>query len=247
MGKESILIIDDNYIFVQGLTTSLVQEGYEIFSAANGAEGLKLARRLLPSLIILDINMPVMDGLTVCGHIRDEILLAKIPILLLTSKQSIDDRVAGLDQGADDYLTKPFDTKEMKARVRALLRRVSLTTVEPGSKSDHVLELGVLKLDLNARQVEMMGHQVTQLTPAEFELLHYLMMHPNMPFTSEELLEGVWSYQPGTADPSLVRWHIKNLRLKMESDPKHPRLIRTLSRHGYVLDKSTLAELSLSY
>ncbi len=244
MKKNRILIVDDNEIFVQGLRMSLTQEGYDIFSAVNGAEGLKLARQVCPSLIILDINMPVMDGLVVCRHVRDEVSLTNIPILMLTSNQSIDARVAGLDQGADDYLTKPFNVQELKARVRALLRRVTPSVSEISACHEPLLEAGVLKLDLDTRQVQVKERLIAQLTPAEFELLHFLMVQPNVPFTSEQLLESVWAYQPGTADPSLVRWHIKNLRVKMESDPKHPVLLRTLSRHGYLLDTSSSWESS---
>jgi DNA-binding response OmpR family regulator len=233
MRKNLILIVDDNEMFVRGLRISLEEEGYDIYMAANGAVGLKMARRLLPSLIILDINMPVMDGLTMCDHIRDEVLLAHIPILMLTSNQSIDDRVSGLDVGADDYLTKPFNSREMKARVRALLRRS--TPDNNNQKNEQARQVGCLKLHLETRQAEIVGQKTVQLTPAEFELIHFLMVYPNVPFTSEQLLQNVWSYEAGTADHSLVRWHIKNLRLKLEKDPKNPQLIQTLSRHGYML------------
>ena len=236
MGKNLILIVDDNEVFVRGLRISLEEEGYEIYSAINGAVGLKMARRLQPSLIILDINMPVMDGLTMCQHVRDEVLLSNIPILMLTSKQAIDDRVSGLDVGADDYLTKPFNRREMKARVRALLRRTGAAGASNYQNEKSEIFAGCIKLFLNARQVEISGEKKETLTPAEFELFYFLMRNPNVPFTSDQLLENVWSYRSGTADPSLVRWHIKNLRNKLETDPKKPQLIKTLSRHGYMLN-----------
>jgi len=124
MASHRILLIDDHYQLIQGIQNSLKDEGYEIFTAANGLDGLKAARRHRPDLIILDINMPWMDGLEVCRRLREDSQLCKTPLLFLTSRNSVDDRVNGLDCGADDYLAKPFNTAELKARVRALLRRV---------------------------------------------------------------------------------------------------------------------------
>lgn len=236
MALQRILLIDDHYQLIQGIQNSLKDEGYEIFTAANGLDGLKAARRHRPHLIILDINMPWMDGLEVCRRLREDNQLCKTPLLFLTSRNSVDDRVNGLDCGADDYLAKPFNTAELKARVRALLRRGQDNETQLQPTSSDSITAGPLTLDLKAGRVKIDDNEMIQLTPAEFELLQYLMSHPNQTFTGEELLEKVWAYEPGTADQSLARWHIRNLRAKIEPDPAHPIYIRTIPRHGYILD-----------
>ena len=241
MDSHSILLIDDHYQLVQGIQNSLKEEGYEIIVAANGLDGLKAARRHRPNLVILDINMPWMDGLEVCRRLREDNQLSKMPILFLTSRNAVEDRVQGLDCGADDYLAKPFNTAELKARIRALLRRTQDETeaVNLQSTNTNRLQVGPLTLDLKACWVKIEDGNLIQLTPAEFELLQYLMSHPNQTFSGEELLEKVWAYEPGTADQSLARWHIRNLRAKIEPDPTNPIYIRTIPRHGYILNQET--------
>ena len=233
MKPSRILLVDDDYELIRGLRNSLMQEGYEVLLAHNGVEGLQAAQHHHPALIILDVNMPWLDGLEVCRRLRQDsdARLRHIPILFLTSRDTVDDHVNGLDVGADDYLDKPFNVRELKARVRALLRRQE-TETPPAALE---LTLGTLTLHLQASWVRRDSLDAVQLTPAEFDLLYYLMTHPNRPFSSQELLEEVWSYGPGTADPSLTRWHIKNLRTKIEPDPDHPTLIRTVPRLGYML------------
>lgn len=235
MAQIRILLVDDDHKLVQGLRVGLLAEGYEVLTAVNGVEGLKAARRQQPDLIVLDVNMPWMDGLEVCRRLREDDHFQQTPILMLTSNNTIDDRVAGLDQGADDYLAKPFNMRELKAHVRALLRRFPASETNNHQQED-ILQLGLIKLGLKASWVRVNGSEPIQLTPVEFDLLHYLMRHPQQTFSSEELLEKVWSYAPGTADPSLTRWHIKNLRAKIEPDPAHPIFLRTVPRHGYILD-----------
>lgn len=241
MHPHSILLIDDHYQLVQGIRNSLQEEGYEIIVAANGLDGLKAARRHRPDLVVLDINMPLMDGLEVCNRLRADNQLKKVPILFLTSRNSVEDRVQGLDSGADDYLAKPFNTAELKARVRALLRRTlddfEESEEQPGAMNR--LRVGPLTLDLKACWVKIEDRDAVQLTPAEFELLQYLMSHPNQTFSGEDLLENVWAYERGTADQSLARWHIRNLRAKIEPDPAKPIYIRTIPRHGYILNPET--------
>ncbi len=235
MTPPRVLLIDDDTELVRSLRLVLLQDGYEVLTAHNGLEGLQTAHQMQPDLIVLDVNMPWMDGLEVCRRLRLDggPKLRQCPILFLTSRDSVDDRVAGLDEGADDYLGKPFQSKELKARVRALLRR-SETAVTPPPSADE-LTVGSLTLHLQACWVRRAEDEPIQLTPAEFELLYHLMSHPQRPFSTHDLLEQVWAYAPGTADPSLVRWHIKNLRLKIEPDPAQPTLIRTVSRLGYML------------
>ncbi|MBP6805220.1 MAG: response regulator transcription factor [Chloroflexi bacterium] len=232
----NILLVDDDTELVRSLRLVLTQDGYEVLTAHNGLEGLQTAHQMQPDLIVLDVNMPWMDGLEVCRRLRldADSALRFVPILFLTSQDSVDDHVTGLDAGADDYLDKPFQSKELKARVRALLRRREAATALPAADTPE-LTVGPLTLHLQACWVRRGSGEAVQLTPAEFELLYHLMTHPKRPFSSENLLEEVWAYAPGTADPSLVRWHIKNLRLKIEPNASQPSLIRTVSRRGYML------------
>jgi DNA-binding response OmpR family regulator len=243
MIQPKILLVDDDYKLVQGLRVSLLSDGYEVLTAPNGQEGLKTARRYHPDLIVLDINMPFMDGLELCRRLRQDDSFQDIPILFLTSNNSIDDRVVGLDQGGDGYLGKPFNTKELKAHVRALLRRSPAEQQNGRLPENDVIQLGPIKLNLKSSGVYVNNNDFIQLTPVEFDLLHYLMRHPQQTFSSDELLEKVWSYAPGTADTSLARWHIKNLRTKIEPDPNRPVYLRTVPRHGYILDTSQTAVL----
>lgn len=234
MSLFRILLIDDDPELLRGIRSALMDDVYDVITANNGMDGLHAAQQSQPDLVVLDINMPWMDGLQVCQRLRQDSQLRHVPILLLTARHSIDDRVSGLDKGADDFLSKPFHTRELKARIRALLRRTQLAPNGDGT----TLEYGGLTLDLQACQVQVAGETAVQLTPTEFDLLYYLMTHPGQPFSSQELLQNVWKYEEGTADPSLARWHIRNLRAKIEPDPHHPIYIRTVPRHGYMLPKA---------
>jgi DNA-binding response OmpR family regulator len=233
-----ILLVDDEQDLVWAVRHSLSDEGYEVLTAYDGVEALAVARRHRPDLVILDIVMPRLDGLQVCHRVRRDPTLAAVPILFLTVRSAIEDRLKGLDEGGDDYLVKPFDLRELKARVKALLRRGrSAPEGGPGPEGrGSLLVVGPLTLDLYTRQVRV-GEKSIQLTPAEFDLLHHLMTHPGEVFSSQQLLRQVWGYPPETADPGLVRWHMKNLRAKIEPDPVRPVCIRTVPHHGYILDE----------
>jgi DNA-binding response OmpR family regulator len=233
--KARILVVDDEQGMVWAIRHSLSDEGYDVLSAYDGLEALGVARRHQPDLMILDIIMPRLDGLQVCREVRRDPMLGAVPILLLTGCGDTDDVVTGLDEGADDYLVKPFEMKELKARIRALLRRGS-SGERVGPDGRRLLVAGDLTLDLNARQVHV-GEKAEQLTPTEFDLLHHLMRHPGEVFSSQELLEQVWGYPSKPSSSSLVRWHIQNLRAKIEPDPGQPTYIRTEGRHGYMLDR----------
>ncbi|HBY95270.1 MAG: response regulator transcription factor [Ardenticatenaceae bacterium] len=237
MPTNRILLVDDEQDLVWAVRHSLCDEGYEILTAYDGLEALAVARRHRPDLVILDIVLPGLNGLQVCRRLRRDPTLAAVPILFLTVHSTIDDRVAGLDEGADDYLIKPFDLRELKARVRALLRRGHPTRDEGQASNGRnpLLVVGALALDSHSRQAHVAEKSV-QLTPAEFDLLRYLMIHPGEVFSSQQLLLQVWGYDPETAEPGLVRWHIRNLRTKIEPDPSDPLYIRTVPRHGYILD-----------
>jgi two-component system response regulator RpaA len=237
MEKACILLVDDEQDLVWTLRQSLDDEGYEVATAGDGVVALAVARRRRPDLVILDIVMPRLDGLQVCQALRQDPTLAAVPILFLSVRRGVMDRVTSLDEGGDDYLVKPFDLRELKARIRALLRR-HRSTPEQGSGSEDsipLLVVGLLALDLRTHQVRV-GTQPVQLTPTEFALLRHLMIHHGRVFSSPQLLQQVWGYSD-MADPGLVRWHIKNLRAKIESDPAHPTYIRNVHRHGYILDE----------
>ena len=230
-----ILVADDERDLVWALQHILADEGYEVLTAYDGLQALTLARSQRPDLIILDVIMPGLDGFAVCHMLRQDRELATIPVLFLTVRGDIEDRLAGLDGGSDDYLVKPFDARELQARIRAVLRRSRFTA--PQSKS-HLLTAGSLTLDLHTHQVRV-EEKTVQLTPCEFNLLHYLMAYAGQVFSSAALLEAVWGYTSGAATPALVRWHVKNLRAKIEPDPAHPIYIRTVQRHGYIFMHGT--------
>ncbi len=231
-----ILVVDDDPNVVGVLTTVLPEDGHSLLAAGNGRQALDLARTRRPDLAIVDIMMPELDGLQVLRELRQDAELANMPVILLTGCDTREDRVKGLDQGADDYIGKPFDVEELKARVRAVLRR---TGVLPGDavQSDEqpsLIACGVIEMDLRRRQALVNGRPVA-LTPTEFALLRYFVQHPDRVFTADDLLGSVWEYPDGAGDPGLVRWHIRNLRAKIEAKPDEPLLIVTVGGHGYML------------
>ncbi|MDR7420477.1 MAG: response regulator transcription factor [Armatimonadota bacterium] len=225
-----ILIVDDERDLVWAVSRSLTAAGHETIAAYGGAEALAAARRHHPDCVILDIMMPHMDGLQVLQALRRDPKLGTVPVLCLTARRAVEDRVRALSEGADDYLCKPFDLRELHARVTALVRRAQ-PRVPP---SPGRLVAGPLELDVAGRRVHTDGRFVA-LTPTEFDLLYHLMSRQGEVFSSQDLLTMVWGYPPDTSDEGLVRWHVKNLREKIEQDPARPVYLRTVPRHGYVL------------
>lgn len=213
------------------VSQALIQEGYELRITDDGADALTLIERDHPDLIILDTRLRSLDGWQICQRLRRAPDLAALPVLLLTSCDQIEDRIRGLDAGADDYLVLPCDPRELKARVRALLRR---TQIAPTPSVIPMLTFGDIQLNPESGAVSVRG-RVVQLTPAELDLLRYLMHHPNRVFSSQHLLQNVWGYPPAAADQGLVRWHVMNLRQKIEQHPSQPTYLRTIPRHGYML------------
>jgi DNA-binding response OmpR family regulator len=224
-----ILVVDDDPEVAKSIEASL-RKHYKVFVVYSGVEAIKEARRHPPDLIVLDVLMPDMDGLETCRQLRIDPVLADIPILFLTALGRPEDRLAGFRAGADDYLTKPFNLEELQLRIKAILRRVSRPTSPPSSK----LSVRQLVLDRNSYEVTTDKKQA-KLTPIEFELLYHLMMYPNEVFTSERLLQEVWDYPSESGSPDLVRMHIKNLRDKIEADPRKPEYILTIPRRGYTI------------
>ena len=232
-----ILVVDDEPDLVWAVKYALLDEGHEVLTAGDGLQALALARQERPDLFVLDIVMPGLDGIEVCREARRDLRLASVPILFLSSHDAVQDRVRGLDEGGDDYLCKPFDLTELKARVRTLLRRGAAPRDEADDDAS-LLRAGELSLDTRERSLSIDGVAIA-LTPAEFGLLGFLMAHAGEVFSSRQLMERVWGYQPGTGDPAVVRWHMKNLRTKIEVDPAVPLYIRTVPHHGYIFDRRT--------
>ncbi|MFQ5858044.1 MAG: response regulator transcription factor [Anaerolineae bacterium] len=227
-----ILVVDDNRDLTKTLERALAQEGHEVLTAHSGPAGLSMMQRYQPHVVVLDVLLPDMDGFEVCRQARTLPELAKIPILFLTVKQHIDDVLRGFDAGGDDYLTKPFDLRELTARIYALLRRMN------GSKpSMRELKVGPLTLDMATFQVHV-GDRTAQLTPREYDLLYYMMRRAGTIVPVQRALQDVWGYEPYAGDPDLVRAHIRNLRLKIEPEPSNPVHIKTVPRHGYMIPYS---------
>jgi DNA-binding response OmpR family regulator len=172
--------------------------------------------------------MPEMSGFEVCRRLRATPSLAAVPVIFLTARGALADRLEGFDVGADDYVVKPFDLRELEVRVQAVLRRA-----QPHVATD-VLQVGELKLDLRSREASI-GAKTSLLTPTEFTLLEYMMRRPSEVLPTHRLLEDVWDYPPGVGDPALVRMHIRNLREKLEENPSEPRWILTVGRQGYLI------------
>jgi DNA-binding response OmpR family regulator len=233
-----VLVVDDEPDIVWGIKYALLDEGHEVRTAKDGLEALFFARRERPDLFVLDIVMPGIDGIEVCREVRSDLRLASVPILFISGQGEVQDRVRGLDVGGDDYLCKPFDLSEFKARVKSLLRRAAAPDPEV-LDGEHVMRAGALRVDTRERTLHVGGVPVT-ITPAEYALLSFLMAHAGEVFSSRQLLEHVWGYPPGTGDPAVVRWHMRNLRAAIEPDPAHPICIRTVPRYGYILDRRTV-------
>jgi len=272
-GTAHVLVIEDDDIVAHTIERSLRGDEFRVLIANSGVEGLKLARRHPPDLVILDIIMPGMDGFAVCREMRADPLLAETPILFLTAKIKDEDKIAGFNAGAADYLTKPFNIDELMLRLRAILRRVhkqmqmeaNRALAERGAQAAEKkatppeaapgagqggdvpqptrppgerFRLALHGYTLDTRSYELytpMGAKV-RLTPVQYELLHHLMRHPGEIFSPGRLLDEVWDYPSDTGSPDLVRVHIKNLRERIEVDPRRPTFIRTVPGYGYTIN-----------
>jgi DNA-binding response OmpR family regulator len=217
-----VLVVEDDADIADILRRSLRNEGYEVRTSADGIEALDVAAGFFPDLVVLDLGLPRLDGVEVCRRLRED---GDVPILMLTARAETEDRVTGLDSGADDYLVKPFERKELLARIRALLRR----RPPRGTAS---LEVGDLKLNPDTREVRR-GEREIELTNREFELLEFLMRNERLVVSRERLLDEVWGYDPMAAT-NTIDVFISNLRRKLEAD-EEPRLLHTKRGAGYVL------------
>jgi DNA-binding response OmpR family regulator len=223
--KKTILVVDDEATIREVLSRYLEREGFKVTEAADGFEALDAIKFNPPDLIVLDLMLPGIDGLTLTQHLRED---REIPIIMLTAKGEANDRIRGLDLGADDYITKPFSPQEVVSRIRAVLRRVGGTVASQDQKT---IVFGRLVIDPSSHSVSVDGKSIP-LTAKEFDLLLYFMRNPRQVFTRAQLLGSVWDDELYT-DPSTVTVHIRRLREKIEVDPSKPQYILTVWGVGY--------------
>jgi len=228
--NDKILIVEDDRNLLDTLKYNLRKEGYDVVTAADGAEALDVARREKPGLIILDIMLPKVSGFEVCRILRKDMI---VPILMLTAKADETDKIVGLEIGADDYMTKPFSLRELLARVRAMLRRTKMVEAQPET-GEVRLRVGDIEVDI-ARHQALKGTATLELTPKEFDLLAFLVRNRGFVFSRDQLLEKVWGYD-FAGDTRTVDVHIRWLREKIEDNPNEPKLLVTVRGVGYKLE-----------
>lgn len=226
--RSRILIVDDDAALSEMLSIVLGQEGFDTVHCATGTDALQALHDSRPDLVLLDLMLPGKDGVSVCRDVR---LVSDVPIVMLTAKSDTADVVAGLEAGADDYIAKPFKSKELIARIRTRLRR------PPADGVTDELHIGDLTISVSAHTVKR-GKQELHLTPLEFDLLLALAKRPTHVFSRESLLDEVWGYR-NAADTRLVNVHVQRLRSKVEKDPEHPEIIVTVRGIGYRAGEKT--------
>ena len=226
----NILICDDQPDIVNALKIYLTPEGYNLFEATTGREALEIARREDLHLILLDIMMPQMDGITATAKIRE---FSNVPIILLTAKSETEDKVLGLNVGADDYITKPFVPVEVLARVRSQLRRYAKLGSRPAEEAG-IITIGAVSLDDKTKTVTVDGEAVS-LTPTEYSILHLLMSNPGKVYSTKNLYEAVWQ-EAALGSEGAVAVHIRHLREKIEINPSEPRYIKVVWGQGYKME-----------
>ncbi len=223
-----ILVVDDEKLIVKGIKFSLEQDGMEVTAAYDGEEALNLLKERAFDLVVLDVMLPKMDGLEVCQQVRG---FSQVPIIMVTAKGEDMDKIMGLEYGADDYIVKPFNILELKARIKAILRR-AVRKVEDEEKSQkHELEIRGLKIDFDSRRVFINGKEAF-LTAKEFDLLELFMLNPGKVYSRENLLDLVWDFD-SPADARTVNVHVRRLREKIEENPSEPKYIFTKWGVGY--------------
>lgn len=229
--SRRVLVVDDEKLIVKGIRFSLEQDGYDVDCAYDGEEALKLAKENAYDIILLDVMLPKYDGFEVCQQIRE---YSDVPIIMLTAKGDDMDKILGLDYGADDYITKPFNILEVKARIKAIMRRISKQNKD--QENEKVIVKGEMKIDCESRRVVIAGKEIN-LTAKEFDLLELLAMNPNKVYSRENLLNIVWGYEyPG--DVRTVDVHIRRLREKIEANPSEPRYVHTKWGVGYYFQQT---------
>ena len=226
---KNILVVDDEKLIVKGIKFSLEQEGMEIDVAYDGEEALRLAKEKDYSLILLDVMLPKIDGLTVCQMIRE---FSNVPIIMVTAKGEDIDKIMGLEYGADDYITKPFNILELKARIKAILRR-SVKKVEPNVQNKNLIKFREIEINTESRRT-FVNQKEINLTAKEFDLLELLMKNIGKVYSRDNLLNTIWGYN-SIADARSVDVHVRRLREKIEECPSEPKYIHTKWGVGYYL------------
>lgn len=225
--KDRVLVIDDTEQDRELAASLLKREGYDVLEAGSGEQGLELVEAEQPNLVLLDVMLPGIDGLDVCKRIRNR---SEVPVIMLTARDEEVDKVVGLELGADDYITKPYKSREFVARVRAMLRR-SVITERATAQKKRLVYSGI-EIDLPTRSVTVEG-EIIHLTPKEFDLLFHLASRPRRVFTREEIVEEVWGYSPPGGDLRTVDTHVKRLRKKLEEGRDVPWSLATVWGVGY--------------
>lgn len=228
-----ILVVDDDTAIVNLLETFLSQEGYKVLTAENGADACRIAAKMHPHLIIMDVMMPQCNGIMATIRIREQ---SNMPILMLSAKAEGTDRVLGLEAGADDYLVKPFYRQELLARVKALLRRYDDLGSIRERKSEDQLTVGDITLDLVQKKLYVRG-ELVRLTATEFKILSLMMAHPGRVFPAEEIYERVWDNEAYAVE-NTVMIHISRIREKLEINPRKPEYLKVVWGIGYVFEKT---------
>lgn len=224
-----VLVVDDEKLIVKGIRFSLEQDGMEVDCAYDGEEAVEKAREKEYDMILLDVMLPKRDGFEVCQAIRE---FSEAPIIMLTAKGGDMDKILGLEYGADDYITKPFNILEVKARIKAIMRRSSRRTRRKEEPKSRILTAGDLKLDTDSRRVFIADREIN-LTAKEFDLLELLVCNPNKVYSREELLGFVWGNKAGGGDVRTVDVHVRRLREKIEPSPSEPKYVHTKWGVGY--------------
>lgn len=227
--KMTLLVVEDDENILTAIDEYFSRAGYRVRTALDGLAGVQAALNERPDVIVLDLMLPKMDGLAVCRELREK--AAYIPILMLTAKDDIVDRVLGLELGADDYITKPFSLRELEARIKSVLRRVRAATKSDGTSEESLIVHGRLRIDPAKREVNV-GERQVELTPKEFELLRLFATNPGRVFPRKYLLEKIWDYSYEGYDRTIDS-HINRLRAKIEDNPDNPQLVLTVWGIGY--------------
>lgn len=235
--KQRVLIVEDEKNIVDILRFNLRKEGYETLEAFDGVTGLRLALEESPDLILLDLMLPELNGFEVCKRLRDK--GRSTPVLIITAREEEQDKILGLDLGADDYITKPFSIRELMARVKANIRRMAMVSQPPAPDApgqDETLDLGRLSINKDRARATKDGEDL-ELTQREFELLSYLASYAGRVFSRQELMERVWNYEGYVGDVRAVDVAVRRLREKVEDDPAQPKYIITRRGAGYYFQK----------
>ena len=229
---KKVLVVEDDSNIAELLRLYLEKDGFDVFLAADGGEGIRRAQELQPDLILLDIMLPVVDGWVVCSEVRKT---SNVPIIMLTAKGETFDKISGLEMGADDYVTKPFNPLELVARVKSQLRRYTKLGNLPADDGENVYQVGGLLVNDDLKEVSVEGEPV-KLTPIEYNILLLLVKNPGKVFSIEQIYESIWNEEAIGAD-NTVAVHIRHIREKIEINPKEPRYLKVVWGIGYKIEK----------